>query len=150
MEDRSARPDRSAAAQDVGTSIARPRLRSKQLPAGQSSNVSNGICLRQIAFVPNAGQAMCLSLRQRMTVFVFSAGLCCRSVRARGYAPLRGWRSSAGAWIRAPTRRCVSTQTANSQFSILNSQFSRRAWGRTVPEKQVFFKNFLKNTCFSI
>ena len=34
-------------------------------------------------------------LRRRMTVFGFSAGLCCRSVRARGYAPLRGWRTAA-------------------------------------------------------
>ena len=46
-----------------------------------------------------------------------------------------------GAWIRAPTRRCVSErwrsqfqfsrrETANSQFSILNSQFSSRTAAR--------------------
>jgi len=73
----------------------------------------------------------------------FSAGVCCRSVRARGYAPLRGGRFT-GAWIRAPTRRCVSErwrsqfqsrrETANSQFSILNSPFSSRtaAWGQAA------------------
>jgi hypothetical protein len=41
----------------VGTSIARPRLRSKQLPEAIPP-VGIGICLWQIAFVPNAGQAM--------------------------------------------------------------------------------------------
>ena len=46
----------------VGTSIARPRLRSKQSPgrAIQPGPLSRlgWICLRQIAFVPNAGRAM--------------------------------------------------------------------------------------------
>ena len=73
----------------------------------------------------------CLSLRQRMTVFGFFGG---------GLLSIR-----AGAWIRAPTRRCVSErwrsqfqssrrETANSQFSLFNSQFSRRtaAWGQAA------------------
>ena len=47
---------------NVGTSIARPRLRSKQSPGRaislRFSNPVRWICLRQIAFVPNAGRAM--------------------------------------------------------------------------------------------
>ena len=89
--------------ESVGTSIARPRLRSKQLPAGQSCRVSNGICLRQIAFVPNAGQAMLVPTAENDRVRFFRRGSvvdpCGRVdtrpyeavvLRARGYAPLQG------------------------------------------------------------
>ena len=72
--------------------------------------------------------------------------------RARRYAPLRGWRSSAGAWIRAPTRRAVVGGRVNTRpyealrfgtlaqpisilpqgdrkFSILHFQFSIQRQG---------------------
>ena len=74
------------------------------------------ICLRQIAFVPNAGQAMLVPAAENDRIRVFRRGSVvdpCGRVdtrpykalrrRARGYAPLQG-AASAGAWIRAPTR----------------------------------------------
>ena len=55
----------------VGTRIARPRLRSKQSPGRaislRFSNPVRWICLRQIAFVPNAGRAMLVPTRETET-----------------------------------------------------------------------------------
>ena len=82
----------------------------------------------------------CLSLRQRMTVFGFFGGGCCRSVRARGYAPLRGAggrrRARGYAPLRGAAFRNVGAanfnppagrpQILNSPFSIFNSAAGRR------------------------
>ena len=60
--------------------------------AGQSSNVSIGICLRQIAFVPNAGQAMLVPTAENDRFRFFRRGSVvdpCGRVDTRPYKALR-------------------------------------------------------------
>ena len=56
-------------------------------------------------------------------------GSCCRSVRARGYAPARGaaFRNVGAAYFNPPAGR---PQILNSPFSIFNSAAGRRPGGR--------------------
>ncbi len=65
----------------------------------------------------------CLSLRQRMTVFGFFGGVCCRSVRARGYAPLQG-AASAGVW--PPYGSCCRIPIALSERPLIRHPASVR------------------------
>ena len=102
---------------NVGTRIARPCLRSKQSPGRaislRFSNPVRWICLRQIAFVPNAGRAM--------LVPVF------RSKRCRLRHPPLSTVNSTHALNRSPvlsyrfyhTRTCLKSQALRSKKTVI-------------------------------
>ena len=102
MQDRSARPDRSAAAQDIGTSTT--------VFGGGLLSIRAGAWIR----APTRGWRL---FGGRVDTRPYAGLAVVR--RARGYAPLRGWRSSAGAWIRAPTRRCGGGRVDTRPYEAL-------------------------------
>ena len=93
---------------------------------GTFSPKGRRLCVRQIAFVPNAGQAMLVPTAENDRFRLFRRGSVVSPCGRVDTRPYEAGGCSAGAWVRAPTRRSFCGRVDTRPYEAGSRRRARR------------------------